>query len=1003
MALIDTDNLSYVAKNYENEIKNTAKKLYSEDTVNTTLNEVNAKLDKLITELNEKYNFTQKKVYETGGVEDFIKSSHKDIDAISIDSKDFVSDEIKNTISHPSVNAFKTDRSTTGYKMYDFINKSIVLDKNTLTIKFNGENLDSTDKVHTFRINLSDTESLKIVEFAITYRQHPNIVTVVDNESYKEPTVQIVRVIKGKFFIIRHDPVENPQQIIVKAIIENSDNTSNLIDENIIDVKSSKTNKETISQNGIGPEFDLYFKVSSDNTIDICIGKIIPYKWMIEKNYINTESTNTNAFELIESNITGISIDKVLYSESLNKFFVIDNSDKKIYITSDKKLNPSNMTIFDKIAYSSNISLYNAGTLTFINNGLTTLVFSNDITISQDLGYNVRDAKKLSTGEIIIDVNGDKLCVFNPTNYTTLDLVSYKVATNKSGFDKATKFIEYEPGNIIMFTATDLNIYYQSVKYNMTDGVYATSVFKSVSNVYSITKAIGWDAESAIIDAVKTIDNGVSVIVSYKKASGKFTNIVNFNGLTYTGTDIEFTTIKLLDYFNTTTRTTESFTKYIQSVKHTSLFDFGITDDNKLVVFDNMYIYDAITFTEEYEDVKTTDSNGTVVIEHRKLGYSTKNSLLYMSPESNESEYYNSDSIFLCNVFDVVETKSGIYIYDKHGVYELFNNKNLKTRFYSEDGKITTSISNVGNLYGIIICKSDNMTSVFYHSYDVYDSTENKLRYKYTDLYNGKWQTFKTANDTYDSTLKIIEFSGVLYVSIIDRMSSMYNTNGLHNITYKTDIPYSEIDPYISHPYDFNINTQTITKNVPITKFVFTVNKYGITNYHGFETLEDVKNISDINSIKSFILIHKPSDGLTFDDYRTAILQKIKEESLEDDNISEKQKNYIVNSEDASKQKRLIYLNSNSITSNSNELQKDHFERFSNVIFEHGINSSNNYYVNIYKSVSDYEENSNKISTISAEEIISIKNINEMFLFVLTKTTSKSNTYHVYYITQKKC
>ena len=85
MALIDTDNLSYVAKNYENEIKNTAKKLYSEDTVNTTLNEVNAKLDKLITELNEKYNFTQKKVYETGGVEDFIKSD--DIQIATTNSK----------------------------------------------------------------------------------------------------------------------------------------------------------------------------------------------------------------------------------------------------------------------------------------------------------------------------------------------------------------------------------------------------------------------------------------------------------------------------------------------------------------------------------------------------------------------------------------------------------------------------------------------------------------------------------------------------------------------------------------------------------------------------------------------------------------------------------------------------------------------------------------------------------------------------------------------------
>ena len=65
MALIDTDNLSYVAKNYENEVKETARRIYAQDTVNNTIARVNEKLDKLLTSINAKYDFTSLIVSQT--------------------------------------------------------------------------------------------------------------------------------------------------------------------------------------------------------------------------------------------------------------------------------------------------------------------------------------------------------------------------------------------------------------------------------------------------------------------------------------------------------------------------------------------------------------------------------------------------------------------------------------------------------------------------------------------------------------------------------------------------------------------------------------------------------------------------------------------------------------------------------------------------------------------------------------------------------------------------
>lgn len=1002
MSHIDTDNLSYLTKSYENEVINTAKRLRANDIVSNTLEEVHAKLNNLISELNKKYQFTQDKTYGADGIDDFLRKTHQEIDSISIETDKFVSTELKNTTSHPSINAFKESRNFTAYQSLDFMNKSIAINKDTIGLKFNDDGINDEDKVHTFTINLNNDEALKIVEFNITYRQNPNLVTISDGEVYKEPTIQVSRVIKGRFFVIRPD-LDEPQDIIVKAIVDNSDNTSNLIDERVIDVKSSKDADTTVSRTGIGPEFDLYFKVSSQKTIDIVIGRIIPYKWMIQRDYVNVANKNISntAFSIVNSKINGVNIDKVLYSETANVFFVIDDTNKAIYTTKDGTLDRDHYETFNKLDYSENIKIFNVGAMTILTNGNKSIAFNKTLDAVTEFNYAIADVQKVSSGEIILDVDNTKLSVINDANFTTADITEYKIPSIKEDFKAQTKFIEIEPGIILMLSATEDKIYYQTIGLNVNTGKYGEGgAVISTNSEYEVEKARGWDAEKVIFNLLKCTDNSLNLVLSYSKnATTKQTVIINFNKFEYGGSIVEFKNNTELKYFDVVKHkeSDNTFDKYITKVKHTSLFDFGITNENKLVIIDNKYIYDAVTFSQAYEDVTEYDSaSNSEQTTNKFMGYSLNKSILYMEPDYNESEYFNSTDKFMQNVFDVVETKSGIYICDKYGVYELFANKNLKTKFYSENGTLIFSLDNINlNSYGLFVAKSeDDNYAIIHQNYDFFKESSEKLRYEYTDLFNEDWQLYESEKEVYDYSKKIIEFAGVMYVTVIDRMSSIYNTNKSTNMKYVTDKTFADYNPHKDHIYNFaNENNENIQKNVPVIPFTFTVNKYGISNYHGFDTVDNPEHISDINAIKSFILVHKPNDGLKIDDFRKVIENKIREEALGDEVLVERKKVYELDNESDRTKNRIT-----EITPELNNIDYIDSVNFAGLSFDYGKDSfifNNNVYKYHNSETPEGDETNNSIEGV---EVVKIKAI-DIGIFIVGK---KSNNYSVYYVNRNK-
>ena len=917
MALIDTDNLSYVAKNYENEVKETARRIYAQDTVNNTIARVNEKLDKLLTNINAKYDFMRDKMYGAGGIDDFVKSTHKDIDNISTDSSDFVDTNLQNTKSHPSINAFKPDRSYSAYKMLDFKNQSIKLNKDTLTLSLkNIRDLDPSRKLHTFRINLDSEEALKIVEFAITYRQDPNLITISDNEVYKEPTVQIERVIKGKFFIIRHDPVNEPSQIIVKAIIDNTDNTSNVLNEDIIDIPASIDGK-TVSHTDEGPEFDLYFKVASQYTLDICIGNIVPYKWLIQKNYVTIDDlSDKKEFSIVSHNISHVKVSKVAYARSLGLFFIVDEESKKIYTTPDTSLEMSTLTQFTRLEYDGRFELFDTGSSCVISNNEASIIFTNDITQGKYLGTRIYNAKRVSTGEMIVNVGNNSLYLIDSDS---IDLgIKLIDLSTEDDFENSIEYFEYEPGVLMCFVGHKDSITCHVFKTNISTNTYADSEYRSNPFEHQIERLSGINCVSGKIFAIHKIDNSIIIALTYKSASdNEISSVIKFSDFTIDNRDIAFNSIEVLKKFNISNKEFSSFSDVITKVVSTSLFDFAITNENKLLIIDDKYVIDALTFTKETKEVQVTDSKGNTTIEVQDLGYSDKNSVLFMRPDVNESQYYNSNEIFLQNVFDVFENQDRVYICDKYGIYELQPNKNLKNRFYSQNGKIYNIVSNIVNQnvsYGLLYCKSsdDTSVSIFKHNYEVKEVSDEKLRYNYIDLHNSDWQVFDPENLVYDPNKKIIEMNGIIYVSIIDRMSSLFNTN--KNINYSIGFnTFEDVDPNIVHTNQFIIDGNNVVKEVPVVKFNFTVNKYGIVNYYGFQLKDGIKNVSDINELKSYILIHKPTDGLTLNDYRKVIINKLKEEALEDHDPQTVRK-YILNPD---KPKRLVYSFSKIIGSGS--------------------------------------------------------------------------------------
>ncbi len=335
----DSSNLMYITKEYENSLRETAKKIYESDDVKLTIDNIDKQLNDILIKMNEKINFISKKMYDPDtGINAYLEGAHSQIDNIKVNAKDMIEDGVETTQSHPSIINNKSDRNSTKFNTYDFINKTIKLDKNSPLLRFNSKNsINDDDTVHTFRINHDKNEYIKIIEFSFTYKQEPSIYNKKDGELEEEKTVSVTRVITGRFFIIWNDPVNEPGKFIIKAIIENADNTGNIIDQKIIDVQKLNKVGDNKTQDlsyilDDGPQFDLYFTTEGDS-IDISIGKIVPYRWLMRKKYIEADTNKPTEVITINETIESPDFDrsKIFYSKLIDTYFIVDKENRKIH------------------------------------------------------------------------------------------------------------------------------------------------------------------------------------------------------------------------------------------------------------------------------------------------------------------------------------------------------------------------------------------------------------------------------------------------------------------------------------------------------------------------------------------------------------------------------------------------------------------------------------------------------------------------------------------------
>ncbi|MDE7099682.1 MAG: hypothetical protein K2N99_00485, partial [Malacoplasma sp.] len=428
----DSSNLMYVTKEYENLVKSKAQQIHESDEVTLTVQNINKQLDSILLEMNDKLNFVTNKLSGVGGVEDYVQGVHTNIDRVDTDAKTLISQEIEDTTSHPSIIAYKDNRSSTHFETVDFINKEIELNNDSKTLFIDGmDQLEDTDNLYTFHFNTSEEEYLKVLEFSFTYKQKPEIVYISDNKETRESTVGVSRVISGRFFLIRHDPIVKPNDFIIKAIIENSDNTGNIIDRKIVDIKEyTKTgNFNYIFDNG--PQFEMYFTFNGNTNdgLNIHIGKIVPYRYVARKTYLNVDGEAVENFTFVDetSGYDGEDgsfgdIEEVYHSRNAQATVFVDRTHKRISIVNDGNNYSarafSNASDFNYVSGRDIIEFWmkDVGQYTFIriNDGAqdTTYVCNSSIYVIKNLNAVVTDVVYLSSNEYILRV-GDTYRYFD--------------------------------------------------------------------------------------------------------------------------------------------------------------------------------------------------------------------------------------------------------------------------------------------------------------------------------------------------------------------------------------------------------------------------------------------------------------------------------------------------------------------------------------------------------------------------------------------------------------
>ncbi|MDE7099930.1 MAG: hypothetical protein K2N99_01755, partial [Malacoplasma sp.] len=367
---------------------------------------------------------------------------------------------------------------------------------------------------------------------------------------------------------------------------------------------------------------------------------------------------------------------------------------------------------------------------------------------------------------------------------------------------------------------------------------------------------------SAVNSKVQAVlsTSGIYVEFVFTDSRGvKVRKILNMYNLSSSGVTYSFEKCTQLKYFNINSQILSDFKKDIRKFVATSLFTFIITTDKKLYVIDEERIIDAVTF------------------ENDGKGWTDKDSLIYMNPESDQELYYLNDNAYLQNILDIAETPNGIYISDKYGLYELQTNKNLICRMEIEDNQELIAYlphSNRTFTEGKVIILMDNSKRDFvYHTYlNDYSkkliSTE-RLRYNYLDLFNSNnYQLYKEDKVDYESDKPIIDFKATLYCTFIDKMSVIYNTSNNDYITVDKTT-YSEVK---------KLNPQ---------KYIVLTNKYGFIKYDNLLDIPSTNNsrVATINEIKTLRFVHNKGDNLTYEDVIKTIrglLDKALEERTND-------------------------------------------------------------------------------------------------------------------------
>lgn len=863
----DSDNLMYVSKHYENEVKNKAKQIYASDEVAITIDNINKQLNDILLEMDNKLDFINNKIGGENGVDAYLQGVHTQIDNVEVNHDSLVSDDIKNTTSHPSIVAFKSDRNETKYNTYDFINKSLSITHNSPELKINGKGqIDDETPMHTFIFNTDDREYLKIIEFSFTYKQYPDIISIKEsydsnNELVKEvvrtPTVSVNRIISGKFFLIRHDPIEHPDQFIIKAIIKNSDNTGNIIDKKIIDIKEFKENGSFSYILDDGPQFDIYFKFidNSYSGLKIYVSKVIPYRYIMEKKYVNTGDEAIVNFEISDtfngkSNLVDSqNIEDVYYSKVCGATFIVDKTNGMISFTDTSSLS-------NKISLATTLG-FEAGTLIedfwvkdvgnycFLKLKTETIdtlyVTQSSVSHILNLNKSADDVVELSSGEIVV-LHDRKYYYFNTdSGITTSIFVDTSDIDSYENFRKISKLVELDDRLAIVFITSPSGIYFKVKEKNVNSGLYYDTLGSSYGYKLDTTEYDGiienLNPTTSKIDVIKSAA-GIFIAFEISDGTDSVSLIMFVNNLIKTGISYNFKVQTILNLFNNDTYNSSTYNEGFKKLVSTSLFNFLISKNNKLYIIDEKRIVKALKFTETAK------------------GWTDKDSVLYMNPETNQEEYYLCDNAYLQSVQDIFETPNGIFISDNEGVYLLEASKNLVCEYFvSNNSKVIKYLpiynrdGTIGSLYvdNDYTVNNNKKYSIYTNNYATKRISSKKLRYKYLDLFKNDYQLFENENTEYDEERPIIDFKATLYCSFVDHLSPIYNINALNNISYTHFETYGEIKDSAS-------------------KYTLSTNKYGFLKYDNYLTLDksNLNKISDINEVKRIKISHSANDNVTY-------------------------------------------------------------------------------------------------------------------------------------------